>query len=58
MHRDSFITHHKTEGIQTDIEKHVETKFDTSIYELKRLLPRGQKLKKTFVQWNMNQMGK
>ena len=37
-----FIVYIKTEDIYSDIAKVVETKFDTSNYELDRLLPKGK----------------
>ena len=40
MDTDSFIVHIKTEDIYTDIVKDVETRFDTSNYELDRSLPK------------------
>ena len=40
MDIDSFIVHRKTEVIYVDIAKDVETRFDTSNYELDRALPR------------------
>ena len=40
MDTDSFIMYIKTEDIYVDIAKDVETKFDTSNYELERPLPR------------------
>ena len=39
---DSFIVYQKTEDISIDIAKDVETRFDTSKYELERPLPRGK----------------
>ena len=39
---DSFIVYIKTEGIYVNIVKDVETRFDTSNYELDRLLPKGK----------------
>ena len=43
---DSFIVYIKTEGIYVNIVKDVETRFDTSNYELDRLLPKGKNKKK------------
>ena len=40
MDTDSFIMYIKTEDIYVDIAKDVETRFDTSNYELERPLPR------------------
>ena len=45
MDTDSFIVYIKTENIFTDIAKDVETKSDTSNYELKRPLPRRKNKK-------------
>ena len=42
---DSFLFYIKTEYIGVDITKDVETRFDTSKYELEKSLPRG-KIKK------------
>ena len=39
---DSFTAYMKTEGIYSDIAKDVETRFDTSNYELNRQLPKGK----------------
>ena len=36
---------HKTDDIIKDIGEDVETRFDTSNYELDRSLPKGKKLK-------------
>ena len=43
---DNFIVYIKTEGIYVNIVKDVETRFDTSNYELDRLLPKGKNKKK------------
>ena len=40
MDTDSFIVLRKTEVIYVDIAKDVETRFETSNYELDRALPR------------------
>ena len=45
MHTDSFIVYTKTDDIYQDIVEDVETRFDTSNYELNRPLPKG-KIKK------------
>ena len=45
MDTDSFTVHIKTYDIHKDIAEDVETKFDTSNYELDRLLPRGKQKK-------------
>ena len=41
MDIDSFTGHTKTDDIYKDITENVETKFDTSNYELDRPLPKG-----------------
>ena len=57
MDKDSFIVYIKTEDIYSDIAKDVETRFDTSDYELGRLLPKGKS--KTIVGlMKMNQVGR
>ena len=40
MNTDSFIIYIKTDDIYQDIAKDVETRFDTSNYELDRSLPK------------------
>ena len=40
---DSFAVYIKTGDIYKDIAEDVETKFDTSNYELDRPLPKGKK---------------
>ena len=45
MDIDSFIVYIKTENIYVDIKKDVETRFDTSSYELDRPLPKGENKK-------------
>ena len=43
MDTDSFIVYIKTEDIYLDIAKYVETRFDTTNYELNRsLFPKGK----------------
>ena len=42
MGTDSFTVYIKTEGIYIDVVKDVETRFDTSNYELDRPLPKGK----------------
>ena len=42
MDTDSFIVYIKTEDIYKDIAEDVETRFDTSNYELDRPLPKGK----------------
>ena len=39
MDTDSFIVHVKTDGIYKDIAEDVETRFDTSNFEIDRPLP-------------------
>ena len=43
MDTDSFIVYIKTDDIYIDIKEGVETRFETPIYELDRLLPKGKK---------------
>ena len=43
MDTDSFIVYVKTENIYKDIEEDVETRFDTSNFELDRPLPKRKK---------------
>ena len=40
--RDSFIVHVKTGNICKDIAEDVETRFDTSNFEIDRSLPKGK----------------
>ena len=42
MDTDSFIIHIKTDDIYKDIAEDVETRFETSNYELDRPLPEGK----------------
>ena len=42
INTDSFIVYIKTDDIYKDISKDVETRFDTSNYELDRPLPKGK----------------
>ena len=42
MDTESFIVHIKTDDIYKDIEENVETRFDTSNYELNRPLHKGK----------------
>ena len=44
MDTDSFIVHVKTDDIYKDIAKNVKTRFDTSNFELDRLLDCYMKL--------------
>ena len=46
MDTDSFTVYIKTEDIYVNIEKHVQTKFDASNYELGRSLSREEKKSK------------
>ena len=43
MDTDSFILDIKVDDIYKDIAEDVETRFDTSDYELDRPLPKGRK---------------
>ena len=45
MDTDSFIVYIKTDDIYTDNAEDVETRFDTSNYELDRPLPKGKNKK-------------
>ena len=45
MDRDSFIVYVKTNYIYKDIAENVETRFDTSNYELDRPLPKAKSKK-------------
>ena len=45
MGRDRFIVYIKTNDVYKDIAKYVETRFDTSNYELDRSLPKGKNKK-------------
>ena len=45
MDSDSFIVHVKTEDIYKGIAKDVETRFETSNFELDRLVPKGKNQK-------------
>ena len=47
MHTDSFIVYVKTEDIYRDVAEYVETRFDTSSYELDKPLPKGKNKKVT-----------
>ena len=42
MDTDSFIMYIKTDNIYKDIVEDVETRFDTSKYQLNRPLPKGK----------------
>ena len=43
MNTDSFNVHVKTDGIDKDIAKHAEKRFDISDYEIYRPLPKEKK---------------
>ena len=43
MDKESFIVQVETDDIYEDIAENIETKFDTSNYELDRPLPKGKK---------------
>ena len=43
MDRGSFIVQVKTDDIYNDIEEDVETRFETSNYEIDRPLPKAKK---------------
>ena len=43
MDMDSFIVHVKTDDISKNIAEDVETRFDTSNFEIDRPLPKGTK---------------
>ena len=45
MNTDSFIVNIETDDIAEDVAEDVETRFDTSNYELDRPLPKGKKIK-------------
>ena len=42
MDTDSFIVYAKTNEIYKDIAEDVETRFDTSYFEIDRPLPKGK----------------
>ena len=45
MDTDSFIVHLKTDDIYKDIAEDVETRFDTSNFEIERPLPKAKNRK-------------
>ena len=45
MDTDSFVMHIKTNDFYKDIASDVENRFDTSYYEVNRLLPTGKNKK-------------
>ena len=47
MDTDSFVAYIKTDDIYKDIAEDVETRFDTSNYELNRPIPKGKNKKVT-----------
>ena len=49
MDTDSLIIHIKTEDVYEDIANDVEKRFDTSTYEVDRLLPTGEKQKSYWI---------
>ena len=49
MDTDSFIVYTKKYDIYKDIAADVETRFDTSSYELDRLLPKGKNKKSNWI---------
>ena len=46
---DSFIVYIKTDDLAEDIAEDVETRFDTSNYELDRPLPKGRNKKSNWI---------
>ena len=49
MDTDSFIIYVKTDDIYKDIAEDIETRFDTSNYELERPLPKGKNKKSNWI---------
>ena len=49
MDADSFIVYRKTDDIYKEIAEDVESRFDTSNYELYRSLPKGKNLKSNWI---------
>ena len=49
MNTESFMVYIKTEDIYVDIAKDVETRYDTSNYELCRPLPKAKNKKSNFI---------
>ena len=49
MDTDSFIVYVRTNDIYKNINEDVETRFDTSNYELEKLLPKGKKTKRLLI---------
>ena len=56
MDTDSFTVNIKTEDINVDTAKDVETRFDASIYELDKPLPKG-KWKTNIIGWMGHELG-
>ena len=52
MDTDSFIAHVKTDDIYKDTAEDVETRFDTSSFELDRPLPKRKKKKEKSIWTN------
>ena len=51
MDKDSFIVYIKTDDIYKDVAEDVETRFDTTNYELDRPLPKGKKINWVNERW-------
>ena len=49
MKTNSFIVYIKTDDTYKDVAEDVETRFDTSNYELYRPLPKGKKLESSWI---------
>ena len=49
MYTDSSIVYIKTDDIYKDIAEDVETRFDTSNYEVDKPLPKGKKKKSNWI---------
>ena len=49
MDTDSFIVHVKADDIYKNITEDVETRFNTSNFELDRPLPKGKKQKSNWI---------
>ena len=49
MDTDSFLVHAKTDDVYKDIVEEVETRFDTSNFELERSLPKGKNKKSDWI---------
>ena len=57
MDTDSFIVYVKTDDIYKNIAKDVETRFNTSNYELNRLLPKGKNNERSMKELMKCQLG-